>query len=98
MGAKITLFNPQVKNPKKFYNFPLEDDRPEYYHAIKIKGPTPLKGTKITVPDIRAGATLTLAALIAQGKSILTGIEHIDRGYENLDKRLRRLGAKIKRS
>ena len=97
MGARIKLFNPRVKNPASFYNFPLEDDHKTYYHGIKIKGPTPLRGTKITVPDIRAGATLTLAALIAQGKSTLTGIEHLDRGYENLDERLRKLGAKIKR-
>jgi UDP-N-acetylglucosamine 1-carboxyvinyltransferase len=97
MGAKIKPFNPRVKNPKAFYNFPLEDNRKTYYHGIKIKGPTPLKGTKISVPDIRAGATLTLAALIAQGKSTLSRIDHIDRGYENLDERLRKLGAKIQR-
>ncbi len=97
MGAKIRPFNPRVKNPQSFYNFPLEDDRKSFYHGIKIKGPTPLKGIKVSIPDIRAGATLTLAALIARGKSTLTGIEHIDRGYENLDERLRKLGAKIKR-
>ncbi len=97
MRAKIKPFNPKVKNPARFYNFPLEDECKDYYHGIKIKGPTPFKGTRITIPDIRAGATLTLAALIAQGKSTLTGIEHVDRGYENLDERLRQLGARIKR-
>jgi len=97
MGAKIKPFNPQVKDPKRFYNFPLESDSKDYYHGIKIKGPNPLKGSKITIPDIRAGATLTFAALIASGKSTLSGIEHLDRGYENLDERLRSLGARIKR-
>jgi UDP-N-acetylglucosamine 1-carboxyvinyltransferase len=97
MGAKIKPFNPKVKNPVKFYNFPLEDEHKDYYHGIKIKGPTPLRGARMTVSDIRAGATLTLAALIARGKSTLTRIEHIDRGYENLDERLRQLGARIKR-
>lgn len=97
MGAKIKPYNPKVKDSKRFYNFPLEHDREGYYHGIKIQGPTPFRGTKITVPNIRAGATLTLAALIAPGKSTLSGIEHIDRGYENLDERLRKLGAKIKR-
>lgn len=97
MGAKIKLFNPRVKNPDKFYNFNLSDDRPEYFHAAKVFGPTSLKGMNLVVPDIRAGATLTLAALIAKGKSTLSRIEHIDRGYENLDGRLRELGADIKR-
>jgi UDP-N-acetylglucosamine 1-carboxyvinyltransferase len=98
MGAKIKLFNPQVADPDKFYNFNLEDDRPEYFHAALIQGPTSLQGAKISVPDIRAGATLTLAALIAQGQSVLTGVEHIDRGYEDLDRRLRKLGAAIRRT
>jgi len=97
MGAKIKPFNPKVKNPEKFYNFLPEHNLKSYYHGIKIKGPTPFKGKRIAIPDIRAGATLTLAALIAQGKSTLTGIEHLDRGYENLDERLRKLGARIKR-
>jgi UDP-N-acetylglucosamine 1-carboxyvinyltransferase len=97
MGAKIKFFNPQVKNPNKFYNFNLEDDRPEYFHGARVSGPTPLKGMNLVVPDIRAGATLTLAALIAKGKSTLSKIHHIDRGYEELDVRLRELGADIKR-
>jgi len=97
MGAKITPFNPEVEDPEKFYNFPIKHNREKYYHGVKIDGPTALKGAKIRVPDIRAGATLTLAALIAQGESILSGIEHIDRGYEDLDGRLKQLGAEIKR-
>lgn len=97
MGAKIELLNPKVTDPKTFYNFNLKDDRPEYFHGAKVSGPTLLKGMDLVVPDIRAGATLTLAALIAQGKSTLSGIEHIDRGYEDLDSRLRELGANIKR-
>lgn len=97
MGARIELFNPQVKNPQAFYNFNLEDDRPENFHAAKIKGPTFLQGQSLTVPDVRAGATLVLAALMASGQSVLAGIEHIDRGYEKLDEKLKELGAVIKR-
>jgi UDP-N-acetylglucosamine 1-carboxyvinyltransferase len=97
MGAKIELFNPQVANPDTVYNFNLEDDRPEYLHAARIFGPTPLKATQEEIADLRAGASLILASLIAQGESELTGIEHVDRGYENLDGRLCSLGAKIKR-
>lgn len=97
MGAKIKLFNPRLANPERFYNFNLKDDRPEYFHAAYVWGPTPLRGRRLIVPDIRAGATLTLAALIAKGKSVLEKIELIDRGYEDLDGRLRELGANIKR-
>lgn len=97
MGAKITMFNPDVKNAEKVYNFNLEDDRPEYYHAIRISGPMKIHNAVVNVADLRAGATLVLAALIASGESILYGIEHLDRGYENLEKRLQNLGAKIKR-
>lgn len=98
MGAKIALYNPKVKNPAGFYNFNQADDRSEYRHAARIFGPTPLKGMELSVHDLRAGATLVLAALIAKGESTITGIDHIDRGYENLDGRLIDLGATIKRS
>jgi len=96
MGADINLFNPQVKNKQKFYNFNVADDKGDHLHAAKITGPTPLKSGNFKVPDIRAGATLLLAALIAKGQSTLTGIDHIQRGYENLPKRLQKLGAKIR--
>lgn len=97
MGAKIELFNPGVSDPEKFYNFNWRDNRPEYFHAARIFGPTPLKGGKFTIADIRAGATLILAALIVKGRTELLGIEHVDRGYENLDGRLKGLGARINR-
>jgi UDP-N-acetylglucosamine 1-carboxyvinyltransferase len=97
MGAKIEFFNPEVQNPESFYNFNLEDDKPENFHAIKIYGPTKLLATKEEITDVRAGASLILASLIAEGQSELTGVEHVDRGYENLDTRLCSLGAKIKR-
>jgi UDP-N-acetylglucosamine 1-carboxyvinyltransferase len=49
---------------------------------------TPLYALNLNVTDLRAGATLTSAALIAQGKAELSNISHIERGYENLDERL----------
>ena len=97
MGAKIELFNPQVKNPKEFYSFNLSDDKGDNYHAARIFGPTPLKGMSLEVTDIRAGATLMLAALIAKGQSVLVDDGHIQRGYEDLHLRLRELGADIKK-
>lgn len=56
-----------------------------------------LRGTKMSSPDIRAGIALLIAAMSAKGKSIIENIEQIDRGYETIDDRLNRLGAKISR-
>jgi len=56
-----------------------------------------LKATTMVSPDIRAGISLLIAALSAKGESIIHNIEQIDRGYENIDQRLRALGAKIER-
>ncbi len=97
MGAYIESFNPEVKNPDKFYNFDVKDDRPGTNHAIKVTGPTTLQAGEFEVVDLRHGATLITAAMIANGTSIITGIEHVDRGYEKLDERLRSMGAKIVR-
>ena len=62
-------------------------------HDFKSK----LKATVMTSPDIRAGISLLIAALSAKGTSIIHNIEQIDRGYEEIDQRLRAIGAKIKR-
>ena len=62
-------------------------------HAFNSK----LKATSMTSPDIRAGISLLIAALSAKGTSIINNIEQIDRGYENIDQRLRSIGAKIER-
>ena len=56
-----------------------------------------LKATTMSSPDIRAGIALLIAALSAKGTSVIHNIEQIDRGYENIDERLRAIGAKIKR-
>jgi len=97
MGGKAKLFNPQVENPEEVYNFNLSDDRPEYFHAVKIKGPTKLHNAVATMVDLRAGAAVVLAALAASGTSTIFGIEKLDRGYEEFEKRMVTLGARIKR-
>lgn len=56
-----------------------------------------LKATNMTSPDIRAGVSLLIAALSAKGTSIINNIEQIDRGYEDIDQRLRAIGARIER-
>ncbi|HCS78519.1 TPA: hypothetical protein DIV55_02125, partial [Patescibacteria group bacterium] len=74
-----------------------QDRIPGYYQGVKIIGPTKLHDAILEMTDIRAGATLLVAALAATGTSVLTEVEHLDRGYEKLDERLKNLGADIKR-
>jgi len=95
MGAKTKFFNPEVTDPVSYYHFNPESDRPENFHGVKIYGPSRLKPIHITVKDLRAGATATLAALTAQGQSVIDGVEYIERGYEKLAERLQSLGADI---
>jgi UDP-N-acetylglucosamine 1-carboxyvinyltransferase len=64
-------------------------------HRAVVSGPTPLYGTEIRSLDLRAGATMILAGLIAEGETIIHDAEIIARGYENLDERLRGIGAEI---
>ncbi len=97
MGADITLFNPKVKDPDAFYNFNLSDDQKEFRHAARIKGSKKLHNAIVSISDLRAGATLVLAALSAKGESIVFGVEILDRGYERFEERLKKLGADIKR-
>lgn len=66
--------------------------------VIGLNHETPLRGTTLTSPDIRAGISLLIAALSAKGKSVIHNIEQIDRGYEQIDTRLRAIGADIIRA
>lgn len=67
----------------------------EYLHSCRVTGPTRLHGTTIDIPDIRAGMAHLIAALIADGDSMLRGVEHLQRGYQDLPTRLRGLGARL---
>ncbi|MEK7160058.1 MAG: UDP-N-acetylglucosamine 1-carboxyvinyltransferase [Patescibacteria group bacterium] len=97
LGGQIELYNPKIKNQAKFYNFNIKDDNGNNFHAAKVHGPVELHNGIVDMTDLRAGATLVLASLAAKGESVLFGVEHLDRGYEQLDKRLKILGAVIKR-
>lgn len=68
------------------------------HHSALINGPRKLKPAKLTVRDLRSGIAHVIAALTAEGESVIEGIEEIDRGYERIDERLRQLGAEIKRA
>ena len=66
-------------------------------HRAVISGPSALRGQVVESPDIRAGMAMLLAALAAQGDSVIYNIGQIERGYERIDERLRALGAQIER-
>jgi len=66
-------------------------------HRAFIFGPKALEGTQVNSLDVRAGAVLIVAGLMAEGKTIINDIFHIDRGYERIEERLRKLGADIQR-
>ncbi len=66
-------------------------------HRAVIAGPSPLRAQVVESPDIRAGMAMLLAALAAQGDSVIYNIGQIERGYEHIDERLRALGAQIER-
>jgi UDP-N-acetylglucosamine 1-carboxyvinyltransferase len=65
--------------------------------VIGLERKYPLRGVTMSSPDIRAGVSLLIAALSAEGKSVIQNIGQIDRGYQDIDQRLQNLGASIKR-
>jgi UDP-N-acetylglucosamine 1-carboxyvinyltransferase len=66
-------------------------------HRVVIAGPSPLRGGVVESPDIRAGMAMLLAALGAEGQSTIHNVGQIERGYERIDERLRKLGADLER-
>ena len=91
MGADIELFTQCLGDkPCRFGN-------QNYKHSLIVKGPTPFHAEKIEVPDLRAGFAYIMAALITSEATTVSGLSYLDRGYEQLDKKLRALGANIER-
>jgi UDP-N-acetylglucosamine 1-carboxyvinyltransferase len=66
-------------------------------HHVTVKGPTPLQGKDMEGPDIRAGIAFIIAAIVAEGQSIIRNAYFVDRGYEQIEKRLKKIGVNIKR-
>ncbi len=88
MGAEIALYDSCLGHRCRF-------SASNYKHSAVIKGPSKLKAAEVKVPDLRAGFTYLIAAIMAQGQSRVHGIDHITRGYENLEASLKNLGARI---
>ena len=95
MGANLELYVPKVENPEQTYNFNYTTESRNNKQGLKISGKTDLHSAVLNVSDLRAGATLVMASLIASGQSVVYGAEYLERGYEAFDERLRSLGAVI---
>ena len=92
MGADVAVYDTCLGGSRcRFANS-------NYPHSCVIRGPATLRGAQCDIPDLRAGFTYLIAAILAQGTSILTGVEHLDRGYEDLAACLQGLGARLQRS
>ena len=75
-------------------NIIIEDSKP-YCGKLYVKGKTPLKGCEVKATDLRGGASVLVAGLIAEGTTTITNIEHILRGYDKIIQKLTNIGAKI---
>lgn len=96
MGAKIEYSSPRVQNPESFYIFNFDKGK-EHKQAITVYGPQRLHNGVLTMADLRAGATLAIAALVAEGESIINGASILERGYENFVEKITSLGGDIKK-
>jgi len=94
-GAKIELVDFKVDNPTDFYFFNYEKGR-SYQQAVIIDGPTKLHNGVVNITDLRAGASLVVAALLASGESIVNGASILKRGYENFVEKITSLGGDIR--
>ncbi len=92
LGANIQVFS------KCLGELPCRFNGLDYLHSAVIQGPTPLRGATLAVRDLRSGIAHLIAALTADGQSVIEGVEEIDRGYERIDERLKKLGAYIERT
>jgi len=94
-GAKIEFLNIKIKNPENYYFFNYEKDK-VYQQVIKIKGPVKLHNAVVNIADLRAGASLAVASLLAKGESVVNGASILKRGYENFVEKIKSLGGEIK--
>ena len=91
-----TIFEDRMDHTGELVKMGADIELLDERHA-RITGPTPLRGAEVHITDLRAGATLILAALVADGTSVISGIEHVDRGYEQIEAKLLAIGARINR-
>lgn len=91
MGAHIQVYSECLGSKQCRFG------RENYFHSAVVQGPTALHGAEIEVPDLRGGFSHLIAALAANGESIVSGIDIINRGYEHFMQKLRALGASVEK-
>lgn len=96
LGAKIRFLENKINNPKDYYFFNYQRNK-KYTQKIEIEGSVKLHGGVLNIFDLRAGASLASAALIAEGESIINGVSILERGYEDFVGKVRGLGGEIKK-
>lgn len=96
LGANIEFDTTPIVNAKEYYHFAYDAEK-EYKQSIKIYGPQQLHSGVLTVTDLRAGATLAIAALLVPGESIVNGVSILERGYERFVEKVTKLGGDIKK-
>lgn len=96
LGAEIDYVKMPVKNPMEYFFFNFDPSK-KYNQAIRIKGPQQLHGGVLTISDLRAGATLAIAAFCAEGDSVINGASILERGYEDFVEKTRALGGEIRK-
>ncbi len=96
LGAEIDYVKLPVKNPMEYFFFNFDPSK-KYNQAIRVKGPQELHGGVLTIADLRAGATLAIAAFCAKGESVINGASILERGYEDFVEKTRALGGEIKK-
>ena len=96
LGAKIDFIDIKVENPENFYHFNYEKNK-EYQQTIKIQGGNELHNAILNISDLRAGAALACAALLADGESVVNGTSILERGYEDFVEKIKKLGGEIKK-
>lgn len=92
MGADITLFKQCLGGKECRFS------SHSFCHSLIVKGSTPLVAKEISIPDLRAGFAYVMAAAIAEGTSVLSGLHFLDRGYENIVPKLASLGVDVVRT
>lgn len=97
LGAKINFIQPKINDPKNFYFFNDYIEGKRYQQMIKIFGPQKLHNGVLTIYDLRAGATLVIASLLAKGESYVNGASILERGYEDFVEKVKKLGGDIRK-
>lgn len=96
LGSKIKFIDQKISHPESFYFFNYKKNI-KYNQAIEIEGPVKLHGGVLNIFDLRAGASLAIAGLIADGESVINGVSILERGYEDFIDKVKKIGGDIKK-